>query len=151
MKSLIINNTIAIVSAHNNTIFSNSSAPSGEEWSPYHPADLEARPMTAVKFWVCWASHVCYLASPTPSHSIDDFHSIITTLSIPHGEDIIESTDEVSRAIDSLALDQTSDHLQFGRPSLIVHLTTICNAILAIAHLPLWMPRKHLAQCHTRA
>ena len=64
-------------------------------------------------------------------------------LSIPPGEDIIVSVGEVARAIESLAIDKASgtdeietEHLQFGGPSLILHLTTIFNAILVTAHTP---------------
>ena len=96
----------------------------------------------------CWASHFLNLASPTTSPSFDDdFHSTTTAnlhhiLSTPPGEDII-SAGEVARAIELLALDKASgpdeietEHLQFGGPSLILHLTAIFNAIFAIAHTP---------------
>ena len=50
---------------------------------------------------------------------------------------------EVTKAIESLTLDKATGleeietkHLQFGGPSFILHLTTICNAILATAQTP---------------
>ena len=64
--------------------------------------------------------------------------------SIPPGEeDIIVSTGEVARAIEALAPDKAhgpdeteTEHLLFGGPSLILHLTAIFSAILATAHTP---------------
>ena len=86
-----------------------------------------------------WKTHFQELASPAPSSSFDDtFQSTITEefqhlLTIPPDEDITVSPGEVAKAIESLASKKApgpdeveAEHLHFGGPSLIIHLT---NAI----------------------
>ena len=64
-------------------------------------------------------------------------------LTIPPGEDITVSSGEVARAVESLAINKApgpdevkAEHLHFGGPFLILHLTNIFNAILATGHIP---------------
>ena len=96
-----------------------------------------------------WKTHFQDLPSPTLSSSFDDtFQSTITEefqhlLTIPPDEDITVSPGEVAKAIESLAFKKApgpdefeAEHPHFGGPSLIIHLTNICNAILATGHIP---------------